>query len=82
MAPAIMGNRDRPDLGEELKASFCRTDPEIARRFATVTFLAFQRARPRDDIVVVSARVGEGREPPTDRRRARDGRGEITGTDG
>ena len=32
MAPAIMGNPDRPELGEELTNSFCATDPEIARR--------------------------------------------------
>ena len=31
MAPAIMGNPDRPELGEELTNSFCRTDPEIAK---------------------------------------------------
>ncbi len=29
MAPAIMGNPDRPELGEELTNSFCRTDPAI-----------------------------------------------------
>jgi sigma-B regulation protein RsbQ len=44
MAPVIMGNADRPELGEELTASFCRTDPEIARRFARVTFLSDNRA--------------------------------------
>ena len=44
MAPVIMGNPDRPELGEELTASFCRTDPEIARRFARVTFLSDNRA--------------------------------------
>jgi sigma-B regulation protein RsbQ len=44
MAPAIMGNPDRPELGEELTASFCRTDPEIAARFARVTFLSDNRA--------------------------------------
>ncbi len=44
MAPAIMGNPDRPELGEELTASFCRTDPDIARRFAEVTFLSDNRA--------------------------------------
>ena len=44
MAPAIMGNGDRPELGEELTASFCRTDPEIAARFARVTFLSDNRA--------------------------------------
>jgi sigma-B regulation protein RsbQ len=44
MAPAIMGNPDRPELGEELTESFCRTDPAIARRFAAVTFLSDNRA--------------------------------------
>jgi sigma-B regulation protein RsbQ len=44
MAPAIMGNADRPELGEELTASFCRTDPEIAARFARVTFMSDNRA--------------------------------------
>jgi sigma-B regulation protein RsbQ len=43
-APAIMGRHDRPDLGEELTNSFCRTDPEIARHFARVTFLSDNRA--------------------------------------
>ena len=38
MAPVIMGNADRPELGEELTNSFCRTDPEIAKRFARTTF--------------------------------------------
>jgi sigma-B regulation protein RsbQ len=44
MAPAIMGVPDRPELGEELTNSFCRTDPEIARSFARVTFLSDNRA--------------------------------------
>ena len=44
MAPVIMGNPDRPELGAELTNSFCRTDPAIARRFARVTFLADNRA--------------------------------------
>ena len=44
MAPVIMGNPDRPELGAELTASFCRTDPEIARHFARVTFLSDNRA--------------------------------------
>jgi sigma-B regulation protein RsbQ len=44
MAPAIMGNPDRPELGEELTESFCRTDPEIAARFARATFLSDNRA--------------------------------------
>ena len=44
MAPVIMGNPDRPELGEELTASFCATDPEIARQFARVTFLSDNRS--------------------------------------
>ena len=40
MAPVIMGNADRKELGEELTNSFCRTDPEIARHFARTTFLS------------------------------------------
>ncbi|HEX2254671.1 MAG TPA: alpha/beta hydrolase [Thermoanaerobaculia bacterium] len=43
MAPVIMGNADRPELGEELTNSFCRTNPEIARHFARVTFLSDNR---------------------------------------
>jgi len=43
MAPAIMGNADRPELGEELAASFCRMDPEIAQAFARVTFTSDNR---------------------------------------
>jgi sigma-B regulation protein RsbQ len=45
MAPVIMGNHpDNPELAEELTNSFCRTDPEIARQFAGVTFLSDNRA--------------------------------------
>jgi sigma-B regulation protein RsbQ len=44
MAPAIMGNPDKPELGEELTNSFCRTDPDIARDFARVTFMSDNRA--------------------------------------
>jgi len=44
MAPVIMGNDDRPELGEELTNSFCRTDPEIAAHFARVTFTSDNRA--------------------------------------
>ncbi len=43
MAPAIMGVPERPELGEELSASFCRTDPDIAKQFARVTFLSDNR---------------------------------------
>jgi sigma-B regulation protein RsbQ len=44
MAPVIMGNPGRPELGEELANSFCRTNPEIAKHFARVTFLSDNRA--------------------------------------
>jgi sigma-B regulation protein RsbQ len=44
MAPVIMGNAERPELGEELTNSFCRTDPAIASHFARVTFLSDNRA--------------------------------------
>jgi sigma-B regulation protein RsbQ len=44
MAPVIVGNADRPELAEELTNSFCRTDPEIAKRFARTTFLSDNRA--------------------------------------
>ncbi len=43
MAPVIMGNPERPDLSEELAASFCRMRPDIASRFARVTFLSDHR---------------------------------------
>ncbi len=70
MAPVIMGNSERPELGEELTESFCRTDPRIARQFARVTFLSDNRAdlgkvstptlvlQCRDDVIAPVA-VGE-----------------------
>ena len=53
MAPVIMANPDRPELGEELTNSFCRTDPAIARDFARVTFTSDNRA----DLAKVTART-------------------------
>jgi sigma-B regulation protein RsbQ len=44
MAPVIMGSPERPELGEELTNSFCRTDPVVARQFAEVTFRSDNRA--------------------------------------
>ncbi|HVX81431.1 MAG TPA: alpha/beta hydrolase, partial [Devosiaceae bacterium] len=44
MAPTIMGNPERPELGQELTNSFCRTDPDIARHFARTTFTSDNRA--------------------------------------
>ncbi|OEJ62256.1 sigma factor sigB regulation protein rsbQ [Streptomyces agglomeratus] len=43
MAPVIMGNEERPELGEELTNSFCATDPDMARVFARTTFLSDSR---------------------------------------
>lgn len=70
MAPVIMGNTERPALGAELTSSFCRTDPDIARQFARVTFLSDHRAElPRvrvpslilqaSDDVIAPLSVGE-----------------------
>ena len=53
MAPMIMGNAQRPELGEELTNSFCRTDPRIAREFAGVTFLSDNR----EDLPQVAVRT-------------------------
>lgn len=44
MAPVIMGAPEQPELTAELSASFCRTDPEIAKQFARVTFTSDNRA--------------------------------------
>lgn len=43
MAPTIMGAPDQPTLAQELTNSFCRTDPEIAKHFARVTFTSDHR---------------------------------------
>jgi sigma-B regulation protein RsbQ len=70
MAPAIMGAPDQPALAEELTNSFCRTDPEIAKQFARVTFLSDLRpVLPRlqaptlivqcDDDMIAPVTVGE-----------------------
>jgi len=52
MAPAIMGNPDKPELQERLTNSFCSTDPDIAREFARATFFSDNR----DDLPRISAR--------------------------
>ncbi|SHN22217.1 sigma-B regulation protein RsbQ [Pseudomonas asturiensis] len=70
MAPTLMGASDRPELGEELADSFCRTNADIAKQFARVTFLSDHRAdvarfkartlilQSSDDLVV-PVQVGE-----------------------
>jgi sigma-B regulation protein RsbQ len=60
IAPVIMGRPDRPELGEELTASFCRMDPTIARHFARTTFLSDNRADL--DGVTVPALVVQSRQ--------------------
>jgi sigma-B regulation protein RsbQ len=70
MAPAIMGAPGQPELSAELVNSFCRTDPDIAARFARATFLSDYRAElPRlrtpalivqcDDDIIAPIAVGE-----------------------
>ncbi|QFU10029.1 Sigma factor SigB regulation protein RsbQ [Rhodobacteraceae bacterium THAF1] len=70
MAPQFMGAPSQPKLGEELVDSFCRTDPDIARHFAKVTFLHDHRAEVKDikqptlilqchDDVLVPPQVGD-----------------------
>ncbi|MDB4915475.1 MAG: alpha/beta hydrolase fold protein [Gemmatimonadetes bacterium] len=44
LAPAIMQNANRPELGKELTTSFCSTDPVVARQFAEATFYADNRS--------------------------------------
>lgn len=44
LASAVIGDPDRADLVTELTNSFCRTDPEITKQFAAVTFLSDNRA--------------------------------------
>lgn len=53
IAPAIMGAPDQPELGVELTNSFCRTDPDIARHFASTTFLSDHR----DDVARSTTRT-------------------------
>jgi sigma-B regulation protein RsbQ len=59
IAPVIMGVPDRPELGEELTSSFCRTDPAIARQFARTTFLSDNRtdlSRVRTPALILQTR--------------------------
>ena len=47
MAPVIMGNPDRPELGEELTNSFCRTDPADRQALRARHLPLRQPRRPR-----------------------------------
>ena len=44
IAPVIMGNPDRPELGEELAGSFCNSNLAVAQDFARLTFTSDNRA--------------------------------------
>ena len=58
MAPRIMGNSETPELGAELTNSFCQTDPNIAKRFARVTFLTDSREdvrQLREPVLVIQS---------------------------
>jgi sigma-B regulation protein RsbQ len=52
MAPVIMGNAQRPELGSQLATAFCQTDPDVARHFARVTFMSDNR----DDLPSIPTR--------------------------
>jgi sigma-B regulation protein RsbQ len=43
MAPAIMGNPERPELSGELENSFCQSNPDILKHFGRTTFLSDHR---------------------------------------
>ncbi|HEY4651786.1 MAG TPA: alpha/beta hydrolase [Pontibacter sp.] len=43
MAPVIMGNPERPELGQELASSFCSSNLDVAKDFARITFLSDNR---------------------------------------
>ena len=53
LAKMVMGDPDAPHLTAEMEANFCRTRPDIARRFAEVTFFADNR----DDLAAVTVPV-------------------------
>lgn len=62
-APKVMGNADKPQLGDSLAKTFCKADPAITCDFAGVTFFSDNRKdlknltiptfilQPADDIV-------------------------------
>lgn len=43
IAPTIMGAPERSELTEEMAASLCRADPDIAKHFARIVFLTDSR---------------------------------------
>jgi sigma-B regulation protein RsbQ len=43
MAPAVMGNADRPELGEQFADDWADYNPEVAKNFVRATFLSDNR---------------------------------------
>lgn len=43
LAPQIISNTDRPELASEMEENFCKTDHEVVKQFARVTFLSDNR---------------------------------------
>ncbi|QHL86535.1 alpha/beta fold hydrolase [Nibribacter ruber] len=43
LAPVIMGNPDKPHLGQELTEVFCKSNATVAKDFARITFLSDNR---------------------------------------
>ncbi|PSR70161.1 alpha/beta hydrolase [Nocardia sp. MDA0666] len=80
MAPVIMGNPDRPELGAELTESFCRMDPAIARVFARATFLSDNRADLRQ-VSVPTLILETAQDPIAPREVGRFVRDQIAGSE-
>jgi sigma-B regulation protein RsbQ len=67
MAPFIMGNPERPELGQALANSFCATDPDIARQFAKVTFYSdFRHLLPLLQVESITLQCREDMLAPED----------------
>ena len=60
LAPLVMQNADRPELGAELHDSFCAMEPRVARTFAKATFFGDSRgdlAKVRHPTLILQCRV-------------------------
>lgn len=74
VAPMVMGNQQEPELAEDLRVSFCRTDPSIARPahprstygwvFPQGLTSCFPYRRHRRIRTFPHQRAPEGRDPP------------------
>ncbi|WP_445306124.1 alpha/beta fold hydrolase [Microcoleus vaginatus] len=67
LAPMVMQNQDRPELSEELEASFCSTDPVVGSRFAEVTFYSDNRSDlPNASVPALILQCSEDMVAPTE----------------